>query len=133
MITITPAIADGMKQQVQRANKHDDPSTLRQRIAELEAEIRRLQTLLQQRDNLLSSQTAEQGVRPSAITAGGRELITPSQAARAHGCSVATINRALNGWGNYHLDGIQLPNGRWMVYADSFLKRPNRRNRKGTQ
>lgn len=121
--TLSPELAHGMTQQVKRVNKRtESETTLRQRIAELETEVRRLQALLQLQERH-DDQT-------SRISAGGRELITPSEAARAHGVSLATINRALNGWGSYRLDGIQMSNGRWMVYADSTLVKPNRRKRK---
>ncbi len=120
----TETLASAMAKQVKRVNEKSaalagdsgTASTLHQRIAELEAEIARLQTLLQQRE------------QTSRISAGGRELITPSQAAKAHGVSVATINRALNGIGA-RLEGIQMENGRWMVYADAPIVRLPRQKR----
>lgn len=114
---MSPAVARAMSAQLVRVN--ESPDRLKERIAELEGEVAKLQTLLQVRDR------RQQGGGNSApvADAAGRELIPPSIYARRIGKSVSTINRALNAVGHYRLDppGIRQPNGRWLVVADARL------------
>lgn len=129
VVQITPQIGHAMKVQVMREkttwNQIKDLADANRRIDQLQAaldratresadkdaEIERLTERLASGEN-----SGEQPSRSgSQLILANRPVITPSEAARRAGVSVATVSRYLHtGW----WQGEKSSNGRWFIFDD---------------
>lgn len=117
-----------MGTQLDRVNGN---KTSQEVIDDLRLQIHEMRQSLLERDELIEELKQRAPSSTYGISADGRAVVTPSEFARIHNTTVPTVNRALNNTGDgRRLQGQQLLNGHWLVYADQVFEPTHRGRRK---
>lgn len=124
MAYFTEDMGRALATQVRRVN--NDPERLRERIAELEAQVERQRAIIAS-----YRREREPEAPPVGSMYNGRPIITALEAAQWKGVSKATVCRYLQ---TGHWQGVRVDNtGRWAVFTDQPLPVKSRRKQNPRQ